>query len=249
MSLLIHIYRCLFMIRLLFTSLLLWQFLSADAKYQTKFNSLLSKGVEEGLVDYFLFKENIETLNEYIAFLVDHLSKDQKSKRAFVNWINLYNVLTLKLVIDHYPKLKSIRDLKKPWKIPMVTINKTTLSLDDIEHKKLRSDFNDYRVHFVLVCASLGCPDLRNSLYTYENIEEELEYETRKYLNSPKGTKLKGDKLLISKLFKWYGDDFKPNIKSVLKKYIVSSKKIKTMANNHDYLDYSWDLNDLKKVE
>lgn len=247
------------MLRLLFSFLLLGPGLLAGEGLDVKkksaevtLNILLKQGVTNGLVDYALFKKNTESIDAYIEFLKAKLSADQKSKKAYVDWINLYNVLTLKLIADQYPHLKSIKDLKKPWDSPVVTINKKSFTLNDIEHKTLRAWFDDYRVHFVLVCASLGCPDLRTSLYTYDNIEAELEYETKKYLNSSKGTKLKGDKLLISRLFKWYGDDFTPDIKSVLKTYLTDSKKIKALKNSpglfgYSHLSYSWDLNDLKK--
>lgn len=245
--------KCKFIIIVL--SGMLWINAQGETPPSAIVNDLLERGVKDGLVDYALFKENKKAVKAYVAILASNLSKQEQNKKAFVDWINLYNLLTIELIVEHYPNLRSIRDLKKPWGTPVITISNTALTLDDIEHKKLRGVFKDYRVHFVLVCASLGCPDLRDSLYTYQDIEKELEQETKKYLNSPKGTELQGKRLAISKLFSWYKKDFTPNVKDVLKKYLTNKDKLKALDsyfNNYlpySYLDYSWSLNELKIKE
>lgn len=213
-------------------------------------DNLLKQGVKDGLIDYALFKKNKQVIYAYTTILSSNLSKEERNTEAFVDWINLYNLLTIDLIVNNYPGLKSIKNLERPWDTTVVTIRNVALTLNDIEHKKLRGLFKDYRVHFVLVCASLGCPDLRPSLYTYQGIEKELEEETQKYLNSSKGTQLKtgymfGDYLSISRLFKWYKDDFVPSVQEVLKKHLIEREKIKVLNRSYDYIPYSWDLNDL----
>jgi len=69
-------------------------------------------------------------------------------------WINLYNVLTAKVVLDHYP-VKSIRDIDissglfsvGPWDAKLLTIEEERISLNDIEHRILRLIWKDNRVH------------------------------------------------------------------------------------------------------
>ena len=62
-------------------------------------------------------------------------------------WINLYNALTIKVILDHYP-VESIWDIDispgifadGPWGRKLMTIEGETVSLDDIEHQIPSSD-------------------------------------------------------------------------------------------------------------
>ena len=211
------------------------------------YDDLLQKMVSDGLIDYARAKKHRRAIRLYIDILKNRLDKNQTGRHAFVDFINLYNALTIDLIAKHYPDLASIRDLRAPWDTALIQIGKENLTLNDIEHKKLRKIFKDYRIHFVLVCASLGCPDLRNRSYTYKNIEAELEEETARYLNSPKGSQIKGNQLAISKLFNWYKKDFTPDVKTVLDKYLKDKNKKRLLSTRFGFLDYSWKLNDQKK--
>ena len=90
---------------------------------------------------------------------------------AFAFWANLYNALTLKVVLERHP-VRSIRDIRSsgvpfdpkgwigPWRTRLVTVEGRRLSLDDIEHEVMRPTFRDPRVHYAVNCASIGCPNL-----------------------------------------------------------------------------------------
>ena len=111
--------------------------------------------------------------------------KEQKSY-----WINLYNALTVMIILDHYP-VKSIRDIKikknhasyGPWDAKLVKIEGAEVSLNDIEHRILRPITKDPLVHYALNCASLGCPILRDRPFTSKNIEKLLENSASKFIN------------------------------------------------------------------
>jgi hypothetical protein len=156
-----------------------------------------------------------EALAAYIGHLaataVGRLNRDEQ--RAF--WINLYNALTVQVILDHYP-VASIRDIDispglfsdGPWKKTLVSVEGTPVSLDDIEHRILRPIWRDPRLHYAVNCASLGCPNLQPEPYTAANTEELLERGAREYVNHPRGARLDGGRLVVSSIYHWFRVDF-----------------------------------------
>jgi Protein of unknown function, DUF547 len=128
-------------------------------------------------------------------------------------WINLYNALTVKTILDHYP-VASIRDIKSgwfssgPWDLKLIQVDGVELSLNDIEHRILRPIWRDNRIHFAVNCASLGCPSLQPEPFTAANSERLLDQGARDYVNSPRGVHFEGDTLTLSSIFDWYRVDF-----------------------------------------
>lgn len=135
------------------------------------------------LVDYRrVTEEDRSSLRAYLQELqgVKALTLNRSEQRAF--WINLYNALTVKLVIEHYP-VGSIREIDispglfayGPWGAKLLTIEGERVTLNDIEHRILRPIWQDSRLHYALNCASLGCPNLQARAYTASNTEGLLE--------------------------------------------------------------------------
>jgi hypothetical protein len=130
-------------------------------------------------------------------------------------WIDLYNEVTVKFVLDHYP-IPSINDrsaiLKMfsstPWSRKLINVEGEDLTLDDIEHRILRPGWRDSRVHYALNCASIGCPNLQTVAYTSANVNQLLETAAHEYINSPRGAKIVNGKLHVSSIFVWYKKDF-----------------------------------------
>jgi hypothetical protein len=134
-------------------------------------------------------------------------------------WINLYNALTLKVVLDRYP-VKSIRDIDLPgsgpgggpWQAKLLTVEGERLSLDDIEHRILRPIWKDPRLHYALNCASVGCPDLQPSSYGAENLDDMLERAAREFVGSPRGVRFEArpakGTLVLSSIYDWFIEDF-----------------------------------------
>jgi hypothetical protein len=144
-------------------------------------------------------------------------------------WINLYNALTVNVVLDHYP-VKSILNIKispgffssGPWGKKLVTIESQDVSLDDIEHRILRPIWQDNRVHYAVNCAAVGCPNLNKVAYTAKNTDRLLSVAAATYINHPRGVRVKEGALYVSSIFDWYKADFGNNDASViehLKKY------------------------------
>jgi len=203
---------------------------------------LLKKHVSsDGNVDYKGFKSDSKSLDIYLDYLVKNKPYTNKStkKEQLAYWINTYNAFTVKLIIDNYP-IKSIKDINNPWDKKFITIDNISLSLNDIEHEILRK-MNEPRIHFVINCASVSCPKLLNVAFFAHTLENQLHSATINFINE-KNT-LSRDRVELSKIFKWFREDFERNgsLIDFLNDYsevnIDSKAKIK-------FKDYNWALND-----
>ena len=168
-------------------------------------------------------------------------------------WINMYNALTVKLIVDSYP-IKSITKLGGllsfgPWDDEVAEVAGEELTLNDIEHRILRPIWQDSRVHFAVNCASIGCPNLQATAFTAENKELLLEQGAIDYLAHPRALKFdeKG-KLHLSSIFDWYGIDFGDEQSEILSSLAqwapdAISDKLASYTGRVKY-DYDWGLND-----
>ena len=178
-------------------------------------------------------------------------------RRAF--WINAYNLLAIKAVLDQYPT-RSIRDggslLRPIWKKKVGVAAGREYALDDIEHGILRAELKDPRVHVAIVCASLSCPDLRREPFAGARLDAQLDDQAARFLANPtKGLALSPDgrSARVSSIFKWFRDDFAP-AGGVLA--FIRAKAGPALAPRLAglgeaglaYLDYDWSLNDSKRA-
>ncbi len=201
----------------------------------------------EGLLD-----DGREPLDEYVELLesIDPLTLNRQEQKSY--WINLYNAATAQLIIDNYP-LASITTLGSnpvdfgPWNDDSVTVNGIDLSLNDVEHRIIRPLYNDYRIHFGVNCASIGCPDLATTAYNAEEIDQQLDEAAERYLAHPRGLRIENGKLHLSTLFDWYAMDFGeslPEVLATLGKH--TPENIRTQLAQHagdpEYA-YDWALN------
>ncbi len=130
-------------------------------------------------------------------------------------WVNLYNALTVRIVLDH-PGKASIRDIalsgglfdSGPWSTRVITVEAEGLTLNDIEHRILRPIWRDPRTHYALNCASVGCPDLRATAYTAAELAGALDAAARAYVSHPRGVEAGPDGLTLSSIYNWFADDF-----------------------------------------
>ena len=128
-----------------------------------------------------------------------------------------------------------------------VSVEGEALSLDDIEHRILRPIWKDPRLHYVLNCAALGCPNLQPRAFTAGNAQALLSRGARRYVNDPRGVAFDGDRLIVSSLYDWYAADFGGTdtaIISHLKRYAGPVLLAKLEAARCIDDDYDWALND-----
>jgi len=169
-------------------------------------------------------------------------------------WINLYNALTVQLVLRRYP-VKSILHLNispgwlsvGPWGKKLLRIEGVEVSLDDIEHRILRPIWRDNRVHYGVNCASVGCPNVAKSAYTAANVNAALTRAARAYINSFRGASFEDGELYVSSIYKWFVEDFGGNTAGViahLQKYAAAALAAKLRgADDISSYQYDWTLN------
>ena len=217
-------------------------------------NQVLQEYVDKaGQVNYTKLKANPEKLERYLDLLAvaNPAALSYNAQLAF--WVNAYNALVIKGVIDHYPTT-SVRKVK--WfggffyRLKFQVAGKT-YTLNQIEHDIIRTEFVDPRVHFVLVCASTSCPPLENSAFSAETIEEHLETATFNFIQEPANVTLDRSerRVYLSKIFKWYKDDFYEGYDGVadfLADYLdpEDAEFLASTDVEFHYLDYDWTLND-----
>lgn len=152
-------------------------------------------------------------LDNYLAAL-QSLNPEAFGRDAqMAYWINLYNAETIRVILAHYP-LESIRDISYslftlgPWKEPLLNVNETPLSLDNVEHDILRPVFTDHRIHYAVNCASIGCPNLQRQAYTADNLESLLDAGEQAYVNHQRAVAVVDGRARLSSIYDWYGEDF-----------------------------------------
>ena len=194
-------------------------------------------------------------LGDYLTNLQEHKISDYNRNVQFAYWINLYNALTVKLIIDHYP-VSSITKIKSgwfsfgPWDMKIAKIEGSQLTLNDIEHRILRPIWKDNRIHYALNCASISCPNLQSVAYTSKNTNSLLNPAVKAYIDSPHGVNFKNGKLILSSIYDWYKIDFAKDNQGLLK-YLADnanknlSDKLKNYKGSIQY-DYNWNLNEYK---
>ena len=215
------------------------------------YGELLKRYVKNGVVDYRGFKNEEDKLDEYLEVLENTKVSELPRNEQFAFYVNAYNAWTIKLILSAYPGIKSIKDLgnilKSPWEKKIVHINGRVLTLDDIEHGILRVQFKDPRVHFAVDCASKSCPPLLSEPYRGSTLNRQLDDATRSFINDPKSNYLKDSKLYVSRIFKWYSEDFNDDVIGFFLKYAEGDFKKELEAKKDQlkivYLSYDWSLN------
>ena len=210
--------------------------------------------------DYAALKANAKDTSKLVKYLnylqkLDPRTYSRAEQKAY--WINLYNALTVKLVVDAFP-VDSIRDICRnrapgsecsgPWNEVHAKVAGQDLTLDNIENDILRPIWKDNLIHYGLSCASYGCPDLYGTAFTAKNTETLLDTGARKYVNNSRGVDfMEDDFIIISSIYDWYVEDFGNNKQGVIKhlaRYADEklAERLKSFNGAVDY-EYDWRLN------
>ena len=220
---------------------------------------------DQGLVDYTALQANREQLDQF------NQSLGTVAPNTYANWseseqiaflINAYNAFTLQSIIDQEPLKDSIRDISGVWNRRKFTLAGEEKTLDNIEHDILRKDFNEPRIHAALVCAAISCPPLRNEPYLSATLDTQLDNQTVQFATSPHGFSIdsQDQKVYLSSIFKWYGQDFEPTygtkdkfngnakqraVLNYLNPVLDSASQNFLEQKDYQvkYLDYDWSLN------
>jgi hypothetical protein len=246
---------------LILISLVIAPTVSAMAFDHSQFDQILQAYVDdEGLVDYNAIAKDTRFQN-YMERIKTAETDEMTVDGRLAFWINAYNAVTIDKVIKWKPK-KSVREtaIRGLWTSTKFFTSREhvvagkQLSQDDIEHEILRKQLKDPRIHFAIVCASSSCPKLARFAFSEEQVQRQLEEETRKYINSDRGTRIDyaENTLYLSKLFDWFAGDFKNASGSVLafiKPYLEpDALTFLERKPKIEYLRYNWALNAKKPL-
>ncbi len=194
-------------------------------------------------------------LERYLERLEEVAVSELRREEQFALWVNLYNALTVRVVLDHYP-VDSIRDIDLtwfrdgPWSRKLARIAGEELSLDDIEHRILRPLWRDPRVHYAVNCASLGCPNLQREAFRGDLLDDQLERAAREFVSHPRGLHLdeEREELVASKIYRWFDSDFgetEEALRRHLLRYVAPElAEVLRAKKPIDRYRYDWSLND-----
>lgn len=198
--------------------------------------------------------EDFKNLRGYLKSIQGVAISNYNRSEQKAYWINLYNALTVDLILSRFP-VASIRDInispgllaRGPWAAKLSTVESEKISLDDIEHRILRPIWKDNRVHYALNCASLGCPNLQPVAYTGENVEALLERGAKEFINHPRGVAIQKGKLQVSSIYVWFQEDFGGDAEELMEHWqIYADPKLAEALGKYSgglSHDYDWRLN------
>lgn len=193
-------------------------------------------------------------LNAYVTRLTKVRISQYRRAEQRAYWLNLYNALTVKVILDHWP-VKSIRDIgispglfaRGPWGKKLIVVEGRAVSLDDIEHRILRPIWRDPRIHYGVNCASIGCPNLPAVAFTAANSERLLTAGAVAYVNDPRGVRIRNGRVVVSSIYRWFRADFGGSERTVLvhlKQYARPALKAQLeKINSIDGYRYDWSVN------
>lgn len=207
----------------------------------TSANSFFNKFIIDGKVNYTAIKNDPDSLQKLINFIgkADLTGADKNTATAF--YINSYNLLVIKTVIDNLPLAKPT-DITGFFDTRKHSVAGSYMTLNDLENKKLRPD---PRVHFVLVCAAKGCPKIINEAYLPDKLQTQLNTQTKKALNDNSFIQVDNEtkSIKVSQIFEWYKDDFIKSSDSALN--FINQYRSTAIPTSYtlSYYSYDWNLN------
>lgn len=238
------------------------QQVSADEVGHSRLDALLKKYVDDdGYVDYTSWQKSRADRRALLIYLAEigrtSLSKPASKDAKLALWINAYNAVTIEGILQVYPTT-SIRNHTARtfgyniWQDLPLVVGGREFSLEDIEHKILRK-LGEPRIHFAIVCASVGCPRLRAEAYTKAKMQKQLADNTRDFFGRFQNLQLtpKANRIHLSEILDWFGEDFGSSQAAQLKAIrpylpVAGQRIVDSGSAKVSYLDYDWKLNDQK---
>jgi len=238
---------------------------AAEVFDHSPWDGVLKKHVNAiGEVDYAALKRDRSGLDLYVRMLADTSPESRQDlfpsrEHELAYWLNAYNALVTKGVVDGYP-VESVRDLGLLWsffrRADYVVAGKR-ISLNTIEHEIIRRRYQDPRIHFALVCASLSCPRLAREAFQGERLDDQLDSLVKQFLAERRNLAAdqSRNEIWLSKLLDWYAKDFEhpkgndtgpKTVLEFVRAYAPEAerKKIAGMKNPRlRYRDYDWSIN------
>jgi hypothetical protein len=193
-----------------------------------------------------------ERLRAYLDHLQSYEPRQFNESEQKAYWVNLYNAATVSLVLQNISSIDSIRELRSgvfipgPWKRKLVEVAGQNLSLDEIEHGILRPIFNDPRIHYGLNHASLGCPNLSNTAFTGDSVDDQLDAAAMQFIGHSRAVRIEAGQLFLSSIYDWYQSDFGGDLTEQLAhiaRYVDSNSAAQLENFTSAEYSFNWLLN------
>ena len=104
-------------------------------------------------------------LKHYVARLAGLPIEQYNRDEQFAYWVNLYNALSIDVMLDHYPVVSIVKLSISPglfaigpWGKKLVVIGGEDVSLNDIVHRILRPIWRYPRTHYAINCSPWIAP-------------------------------------------------------------------------------------------
>ena len=198
-----------------------------DTFSHAEFERLLVAYVDaDGYVDYERWYNDamsVADLESYLAAVAAYSPESTPERFASRNdelayWLYAYNAYVIRSVLSHWP-LDSVTDVKAPIEAVKgmgffyqlrYLFGGRAYSLLTVENGKIRKQYKDPRIHFVLNCGSESCPVIRPELPDGDALEILLEESAIDFVNNPDNVAVDHDDQVVylSAIFKWYEDDY-----------------------------------------
>ena len=216
-------------------------------------DTILSSYVDDsGNVNYKGIVKNPFALDEYLNF-IEQISPDshpdyfktEDSKKAY--WINVYNALILKIMIENPGKdILDIGYIGHDVFLKRFKVGNKRISPSFIENKILRK-MKDPRIHFAINCASKSCPTLGNRILLETDLDKQLDQKAFKFINNTDNVFINHEEqtIYLNKIFKWFEKDFE-NLKSYISIYLDDIDIDLIKNYNIKFFKYDWSKNSSK---
>ncbi len=155
----------------------------AQGDLQAPLDHILDTYVRDGYVYYLALKKERRALDAYVASLDVPRARIESwpvpDREAF--WVNAYNALVLRTVVDAYPihgrsadyPASSIRQVPGAFDGRTFRVGGQALTLDGVEKNEIAA-FGDARLLLALGRGAIGSPRLHSEAYRGDRLEEQL---------------------------------------------------------------------------
>lgn len=168
-------------------------------------DEVLTQHAHDGGFDYAAAKGDAASLRKLDAFLGE--VRTMPDSAPLSQWLNAYNALVVKSVLDRFP-LDSVRSVDGFFDKIEHRVAGRAMTLDTLENEIIRERFPDARVHAALNCGAASCPPLHGRAFREENLNGSLDRLSRAFVASPDHVRIQDGALEVSELFFWFSSDF-----------------------------------------
>lgn len=206
-------------------------------------NDFFARYVADGLVKYDEIIKEPESLNKLVEQIGRFKLSEATASEQKAFYINAYNILIIYQILKNYPTEGPL-EIEGFFDQLTSRVAGEHITLNQLEKERLFKAFPDPRLHFVLVCAAMGCPPLADFAYVPDKLEKQLQDRTRDVLNFQTFILVNENMVQISKIFEWYESDFvKDNNNNSVISYIDRYHSKVLSGRKWSFYEYDWSLN------